>query len=71
MSKPKSGINPSTLRDILGLVLPRPVPIKTIKTWTCGQYLQAEEWASLEHLAASDNPVKRKPMPAFLAPFRA
>lgn len=65
-----TALNPRILRDILGLVLPVPVPIKVIKTWTCGQFLQAEDWASREHLAASDNLTKRKPFPGFLKPYR-
>lgn len=34
---------------------------------TCGEVLEAEAWAELEHLAASDNDdVERKPMPEWL-----
>ncbi len=44
------------------------VTCKEIGRHTCGEVLEAEEWAELEYLAASDNPVQRKPKPAWLPP---
>lgn len=40
-----------------------------VAQWTKGQQEAASNWASLEHLSASDNPVRRIPMPKFLKPF--
>lgn len=55
-----------TLRDIL-LLVNVAVPEGQMAAWTRAQRREAEEWASLEHLAASDNVgIRRRPKPAFL-----
>jgi hypothetical protein len=44
-----------------------PVPSgNEIDFWDTDRRREAVEWASAEHLAASDNPVQRKPMPIWL-----
>lgn len=56
------------VRDILGLVDVE-VTIEELKSRTLVEVLAAEEWASLEHLAASDNEeIVRKPKPSWLPP---
>lgn len=59
-------IKPSTLFDLLGLVMEHPPEIATIGAWTEKQRLAAELWAGREHLVASDNPLPRIPKPDFL-----
>jgi hypothetical protein len=51
------------LRDML-LLVSRRLPRATFRAWTANQRKAAENWASLSHLSASDNPVKVPPMPA-------
>ncbi len=59
-----------TLRDLLSLVLKGPPSIEVMRFWTPKMREEAEEWASREHLAASDNPVKRIPKPTCLKDYR-
>jgi hypothetical protein len=45
----------------------QPAPSKVeITDWDMEQRREAVEWATAEHLAASDNPVQRLPMPEWL-----
>lgn len=54
--------------DLLSLCGGHGVDESDVATWTDEQCRQAEEWASREHLSASDNDeVGRIPMPAHVA----
>lgn len=50
------------LHDVL-LVAGADVPAGHIEQWTDNERALAYDWAAREHLAASDNPVKRRPVP--------
>ena len=53
------------LVDLLSLVCVT-VTEDEVAAWTPTMRMQAEQWAGLEHLSASDNPVRRAPKPEFL-----
>ena len=57
-----------TLRDLLSLVMARTPSVRMIMGWSADQREQAEDWATREHLSASDNPVQRLIRPAFMPP---
>lgn len=55
--KPDEGApedSPSTTLDILQLVCQEKLPIEAIERWTPEQRIEAERWASAQHLLASD-----------------
>lgn len=54
------------LQSILGLVTENPPTVAALATLTRDQREELREWAGREHLSASDNPVRRKPRPAWL-----
>jgi hypothetical protein len=58
------------LRDLLALV-DRDASVDQIASWTASQRAQAERWAGREHLAASDNPVRRLKIPPHVAALPA
>jgi hypothetical protein len=62
--------DPSALRDLLLLVGYR-VPLASLQRWPLRKRVEAEVHASVEHLRASDNAIKRHPRPAWMPePFR-
>jgi hypothetical protein len=63
------GSDPIVLRDFLELVSTK-VPLDVIKGWTWDQRAEAERWAGLLHLKASDNPVRVPPVPEHVKPYR-
>jgi hypothetical protein len=63
------GADPRALRDILELVCTE-VPLAVVKAWTWDQRAEAERWAGLLHLKASDNPVRVPPVPAHVEQYR-
>jgi hypothetical protein len=56
----------SVLYDMLSLVMDNPPPPDVLATWTDEECKEVEDWAGIEHLYASDNYIKRKPMPEVL-----
>jgi hypothetical protein len=56
---------PEMVRDLMGLVGVR-IPVETLRAWTRTELIVAFDWAAREHLAASDNPVKRRQKPWFV-----
>ena len=60
------GTPPETLQSILGLVTETPPTVAALAALTRDQREELREWAGREHLRASDNPVRRKPKPAWL-----
>lgn len=61
--------SPESTHDLLLLTHLHEVPLPVIESWSQRQLNQAERWAGLTHLGASDNPVKVPPMPDFLKPW--
>jgi hypothetical protein len=57
------------LRDLLSLVLQQVPSLEMIESWDPKTRWEAEEWATREHLAASDNPVKRISKPSCLKDY--
>lgn len=55
----------AVLQDMLALVDVR-VAMRELERRSPEERLAAERWAALEHLSASDNPVRRLPKPAWL-----
>lgn len=53
----------AALYDLLSLVMHTPPPRITMATWPNIDAHSVETWASHEYLAASDNPVRRLPVP--------
>lgn len=53
------------LRDLL-LCVNIHAPLDMIHTWDAAQRQQAHDWATREHLNASDNDIARTPKPEFL-----
>lgn len=49
--------------DLLSLVMPRPPAQRVISGWTHTEIEQAITWAANVHAKASDNPVRKKPIP--------
>jgi len=60
------GTPPETLQSILGLVTEHPPTVASLATLTRDEREELRDWAAREHLSASDNPVRRKPRPAWL-----
>jgi len=60
------GTPPDDLYDILGLVTEHPPTVESLATLTRDEREELRDWAAREHLRASDNPVRRKPRPAWL-----
>jgi hypothetical protein len=56
---------PQTLSHILGLVS-WDVPVEAINSWAPDVRDEVQEWAAREHFGASDNPVRRRPLPMIL-----
>lgn len=56
---------PDLVRDMLSLASVS-VSLVEIEGWSFEQRKEATLWAAKEHLAASDNPIKRGKRPAFL-----
>ena len=64
---PLPPIPKSVLQDLLSLVMEAPPSLSEIEDWTEGQKHEAEEWACIEHLEASDNVgLPKVRMPSFL-----
>lgn len=61
--------DPDTMCGILGLALAIPPQPADLACRSKEELELALEWACLEHLGASDNPVDRKPLPAWLRPW--
>lgn len=64
--EPSAELSADDLRNVL-LVVCADVPVDVIEGWTEHERMLAYDWAAREHLAASDNPVKRRPRPSFLS----
>jgi hypothetical protein len=63
----EGGYSTPTVLFALQLVLEGSAPEDgVINTWTDEQRRDAYDWAMREHLRASDNPIRRRPKPAFL-----
>jgi hypothetical protein len=60
-------VSPQVLSDMISLVANVTVPAAVIATWTPRERNEAAGWASAEHLSASDNAVKRLPLPLLVA----
>lgn len=60
-------LDPDLLVDMIALA-GYTVPLEVVQSWTREQRRAADQWASLEHLAAGHAPgaVERLPMPAFV-----
>jgi hypothetical protein len=56
---------PEVVQSLL-LLVDIDIPLETIETWNTEQLVEATVYVSSVHLAASDNPIKPRPMPAFL-----
>jgi hypothetical protein len=56
---------PAMIRDLMGLVGVQ-ITLATLEEWTWTERVIAFDWAIREHLAASDNPVRRRPKPWFV-----
>jgi hypothetical protein len=67
--EPRGKLDPFLMEDVLLLVLPpeKAPTFEAIKTWTPNEMSLAYDWAIREHLAAGDNPVRRRPRPSFIA----
>jgi len=63
---PDEDLSPENVETAL-LLAGLTVTQEQIARWTAGRQREAMEWALLEHLAASDNDVKRMVQPAWLA----
>jgi hypothetical protein len=59
------GTPPDILRDMIGLVAEVRPTVEALTTLTRDQRELLRDWAAREHLAASDNNVRRRPRPAF------
>lgn len=59
------GVTDEVVRDIL-LLCGRDVPLAIIAQWSDRERLAACEWGALEHLGASDNPVRTVKEPWFV-----
>lgn len=57
------------LHDML-LLTGANIGLSVIESWTDEQRQLAGKWAALEHLSASDNPVRRIPCPEFVEAAR-
>jgi hypothetical protein len=68
--EPSVHLGAEELRDVL-LVVCVDVPVDGIERWTEHERMLAYDWAAREHLHASDNPVRRRPMPSFIAASNA
>ena len=55
-----------TLATMLMLALDKVVTLGAMRKWTPEQRAEAEKWAGLSYLRASDNNVKVPPKPSFL-----
>ncbi len=64
---PGGELTTELLHDVLSLVDRCAPPMEQLERWTPLERLLAYDWAMREHLAASDNPVKRRPRPSFLS----
>jgi hypothetical protein len=51
------------IHDMLSLVMENPPPAEVIASWSDEDRQEVEDWAGIEHLYASDNYIRRKPMP--------
>jgi hypothetical protein len=51
------------IHDMLSLVMENPPPAEVIASWSDEDRQEVEDWAEIEHLYASDNYIRRKPMP--------
>jgi hypothetical protein len=56
------------VRDLL-LLCGVSVPVEIVAAQTPQDRLMAQRWAAAEHMSASDNPVRRKPKPAWVSLF--
>lgn len=63
--EPSGKLTADLVLDMLGLVTDPPPPLEIIKKWTKMELLMAYDWAVREHMAASDNIVKRRERPWF------
>lgn len=59
------GPEPLSVQDLLDVLLIAGADVAAghIEQWTDNERALAYDWAAREHLAASDNPVKRRPVP--------
>ncbi len=65
---PGGELTDDLLYDVLTLVCDGNVPpMEQLKRWTPLERLLAYDWGMREHLAASDNPIMRRPRPSFLS----
>jgi hypothetical protein len=62
---PEGALDRGMLRDVL-LLVSVTVDEASMEPWTDLELALAYDWAMREHLAASDNPVKRRPKPLFV-----
>jgi hypothetical protein len=65
------GVPPEIVHDLMGLAAKDRPPLEVVRTWSAEQLAAAAEWATLEHLAASDNDVRRVERPGFTRPAPA
>ena len=68
---PEGTVDRDVLYDLMSLVIDKgKLPMRSyLSMWSQKTLKQVEAWAAAEHLAASDNPVKRLPLPEVLKPF--
>lgn len=58
-------LSPEVVHLVMELVAADVPPMRLVERWTEIELLAAYDWAVREHLAASDNPVRRRPRPVF------
>jgi hypothetical protein len=63
---PSGELTDVLLENVIALVDGNPPSAGQIAGWTGFQRKLAYDWAIREYLAASDNPVQRRPRPGFL-----
>ncbi len=66
LMEPRGELNGQLLKRVLELV-GVDITVTAAERWTHLERLLAYDWAARERLAASDQPVKRRPRPSFLS----
>jgi hypothetical protein len=61
-------LDAEVVHDALQLATTTPPSFGVIATWSKYELLLAYDWAIREHLAAADNPVRRRQRPSFTIP---
>jgi len=68
--EPEGGLRPQTVHDMLSMVI-SPPPLAELERFAPLELLVAYDWAVREHMRASDNLVRRRPMPRILVLAKA